>query len=68
MIEGLFLDGVNLESGWSAIAKVEELAVLIDADETETGLAVANVAVSRTEIAMDTVTWFGFPPKSFVDF
>jgi hypothetical protein len=36
MIEGLFLDGVNLESGGSAVAEVEEFSVLIDADEAET--------------------------------
>lgn len=36
MIEGLFLDGVNLESGGSAVAEVEEFSVLIDTDEAET--------------------------------
>jgi hypothetical protein len=36
MIEGLFLGGVDLESGRSTVAEVEEFFVLIDADEAET--------------------------------
>ncbi len=66
MIQGLFLNGVNLERGGCTVAKIEELSILIDADEAETGLAVANVAVSGTEIAMNAVARFGFPPEGFV--
>ena len=66
MIEWLFLDRVNLESGGSAIAEVEEFSILIDTDEAETGLAVTDVAVARTKIAMHAITWFAFPPERFV--
>ena len=66
MIEWLFLDRVNLESGGSAIAEVEEFSILIDADEAETGLAVTDVAVARAKIAMHAITWFAFPPERFV--
>jgi hypothetical protein len=48
MIQGLLLDRVNLESGGSTVAEIEELSILVDADEAEASLAVANVAVART--------------------
>ena len=48
MIQGLLLDRVNLESGGSTVAEIEELSILVDADEAEARLAVANVAVART--------------------
>ncbi len=67
MVEGLFFDGVDLKSGGRGVAQTEEFAVLIDADETETRLAVADVAVARTEITVDAAVRFGFPPKGFVE-
>jgi hypothetical protein len=67
MIQGLLLDRINLQSSRRTITKAEEFSVLIDADEAETGLAVADVAVSRAEIAMDAVICFGFPPEGFVE-
>jgi hypothetical protein len=48
MIKGLLLNGVDLDSGGSAIAEIEELSILVDTDEAEAGLPVANVAVART--------------------
>jgi hypothetical protein len=67
MAEGLFLDGIDLESGGGGVAEAEEFAALIDADETETGLAGADVAVARTEVAVDAVVGFGSPPEGFVE-
>ena len=67
MIEGLFLDRVNLQSGGRAVTEAEKFSVLIYTDEAKTGLAVANVAVSRTEITMDAVACFGFPPEGLVE-
>ena len=67
MIEGLFFDGVDLEGGGGGVTQAIEFAILIDADETEAGLALADVAVARAEVAVDAVVGFGFPPKSFVE-
>ena len=67
MVERLFFDGVNLESGGGSVTDAEESAVLIDANETETGLAGADVAVARAEIAVDATVRFRFPPKGFVE-
>jgi len=67
MAEGLFFDGINLESGRRGVAKAEEFAVLIDADETEAGLTGADVAVARTEVAVNTAIGIGSPPESFVE-
>ena len=67
MIEGLFLDGIHLESGGGGVAKTVEFAVLIDTDETESGLAMADVAMTRAEITVHVAVWFGLPPKSFVE-
>jgi len=57
--ERLFFDGINLESGGRSIAEAEEFAALVDADETEAGLAGADVAVARTEVAVDAAVGIG---------
>jgi hypothetical protein len=67
MIEGLFLDGINLQSGGSAVAEAVEFAVAIDADEAKAGLSGMNVAMAGTEIAVDFAAGFGLPPESFVE-
>ena len=67
MAEGLFLDGIDLESGGGGIAEAEELAAPIHADEAETGLAGADVAVARTEIAVEAAVGIGRPPEGFVE-
>ena len=66
MAEGLFFDGINLQSGGRGIAEAEEFSALIDADETETGLAGADVAVARTEVAVEAAVGIGSPPEGFV--
>jgi len=67
MAEGLFFDGIDLESGGRSVAEAEEFAALIDADETETGLAGADVAMARTEIAVEAAVGIGSPPEGFVE-
>jgi hypothetical protein len=67
MVERLFFDGINLKGGWGSVAQAEEFAVLVDADETKTGLAGADVAVAGAEIAVDAVVGFGSPPEGFVE-
>src|SRR5271157_753895 len=66
MAERLFLDGIDLKSGGGSVAEAEEFAILVDADEAETRLAGADVAVARTEVAVDAVVGFGDPPEGFV--
>ena len=67
MIEGLFLDGIDLEGGGRSVAEAVEFAVLVGADVTEAGLAVADVAMARAEVAVNAVIGFGFPPASLVE-
>jgi hypothetical protein len=67
MVERLFFDGVDLECGGRGVAEAVEFAVLIGAYVAETGLAVADVAVARTEVTVDAVVGFGFPPEGFVE-
>jgi hypothetical protein len=67
MAEGLFFDGINLKSGGGGVAQAEEFATLIDANEAETGLAGADVAVARTEEAVDATVGIEIPPEGFVE-
>jgi len=67
MAEGLFLDWINLESGRRSVAEAEELAAMIDANEAEAGLAEADVAVPRTEVAVDAAIGVQIPPEGFVE-
>lgn len=67
MTEGLFLDGIDLESGGGGVAEAEEFAALIDADETEARLAGTDVAMARTEVAVETAIGIGRPPEGFVE-
>src|SRR5437016_13585068 len=68
MIQRFLLDGIDLQSGGRTIPKVIEFSVLVDADEAESRLARMNVAVPRTEIAVDTSVRFRLPPPCFVEF
>ena len=67
MVERFFFDGINLESGGGGVAEAEEFAVLIDANEAEAGLPGADVAVARTEEAMDAAVGIAVPPEGFVE-
>ena len=58
MIERLFLDGINLESGGSAVAEIVEFSLLIDPNEAEAGLTRADVAVARTQVAVCAIASF----------
>ena len=68
MIQGLFLDGINLQRGWRAVAQAVELAALIDSYEAESGLAGTDVAVARAEIAVNFPVRLRLPPASLVKF
>ena len=67
VVEWLFLDGIDSYGSGPAIAKLHEPVLLILADETETVLTIADVAVSRAEVAVQTAIGHGLPPTGFVD-
>lgn len=67
MAEGLLFDGIDLECGGGGVAEAEEFAALIDADEAEAGLAGADVAVARAEVAVEAAVGIGSPPEGFVE-
>src|SRR5260370_40695899 len=66
MIEGLFLDRIDLQLSVWSVAKALKFAAFIDADKTEAGLARINVAMARAKIAVDAAIGFRFPPARFV--
>lgn len=68
MIQRLFLNRINLNRGGRGVSEAVEFAAFIHANETEAGLAVADMAMPRTKIAMRFVIWLGFPPARFVEF
>jgi hypothetical protein len=67
MAERLFFDGIDLESRGRGIAEAKEFATLIDANETEPGLAGTDVAVAGTEVAVEAAVGVGSPPEGFVE-
>ena len=66
MIERLLFDRINLQRGERAVTQAIELAAAVHADKAEAGLAFADVAVARTQIAVNTAVGFGFPPAGLV--
>src|SRR5437879_3860455 len=66
MIERLLFHRVDLQRGEGGVAQAVEFSALVDADEAEAALPIADVAMPRTEIAMHLVARFGFPPPRFV--
>ena len=66
MVERLFLDGIDLQRRGRGVSETVELSSLIDTNETETGLAFADVAIPRAKIAMHAAIRQGFPPAAFV--
>src|SRR6266403_2265986 len=67
MIERLFLDGRDLQGSRRSVASTVEFSSLIDANETETGLAFPDVAMPRAEIAVHAALGHGLPPAAFVE-
>src|SRR5260370_14927468 len=53
VIQRLLFDGVYLQCGRRAVSQAIEFSVLIDADEAKSRLAGPDVAIPRTEIAVD---------------
>src|SRR5260370_36506607 len=66
MIQRLFLDGINLQGGRRAVSQAIEFSVLIDADEAESRLTGPDVAMPRTEVAVDLPRRFQLPPAGLM--
>ena len=67
MVERLFFDGIHLHGRRMRVSEVIKFAAFVCADETEAGLAVVDMAVARTKIAMNFAARLGFPPAGFVE-
>src|ERR1700682_991863 len=67
MVEWLFLDGIDLQRRGRSVPETVELSSLIDTNETETGLAFADVAVPWAKIAVYAAFGHGLPPAAFVE-
>src|SRR5882762_7987316 len=67
MVERLFFDGIDLQGSRGSVAYTVEFSSLIDANETETGLAFPDVAMPRAEIAVHAAFGHGLPPAAFVE-
>ena len=67
MIERFFFDGVDLNGGGGGISQAVEFAAAVHADEAEAGLAFADVAVARAEVAVHFTAGVGIPPTRFVE-
>jgi hypothetical protein len=65
MVEGFFLDRIDLKGGRRGVTEAVEFPVLIDANVAKTGLTVADVAVARAEITVNAAVGFGLPPECF---
>src|SRR3989441_12915075 len=66
MIERFLFHRIDLQRGGGGVAQAVEFSALVDADEAEAALPIADVAMPRAQIAMDLVARFGFPPPRFV--
>src|SRR5690348_10558582 len=68
MAQRLFLNWIDLDRSGMRVAERIQLSALIGANEAESGLALADVAVARAKIAMHFAVCFGFPPARSVQF
>jgi hypothetical protein len=66
MIQRFFFDWVDLQRSGRTIAQAVEFTATVDSDKTEAALPIANVAMPRTQVAMNAAVCFGLPPLRFV--
>jgi len=62
VIERLFLHRIQLQSCGAPIAQLQQPSGLVFADEAETRLPLADVAMPRTQIAVQASVGHSFPP------
>src|SRR5689334_24947171 len=66
MVERLFRSRIHLQRGGTAVAELEQAAAFILADEAEARLPVTDMAVTRTQVAVEPAVGHGLPPAGFV--
>src|SRR5579863_707946 len=66
MIQRLLLDGINLHRRRMRVSQAVQLAALVHADEAEPRLPFPDVAVPRTQIAVQLAARQRFPPLRFM--
>ena len=67
MIERFFLDGIDLQRCRRSVPETIKFSALINANETETRLALSDVAMPRAKIAVHAAFGHGLPPAAFVE-
>src|SRR6266404_49180 len=66
MIQRFFFNGIDLQRSGRTIAKAIKFATAVHADKTEATLPFANVAMPRTQVAMDAAVRLALPPLRFM--
>jgi hypothetical protein len=66
MIQRFFFNWIDLQRGGRCVSQAIKFSAFIDADKAETALPFSDVAVARTEIAVDASVGHGFPPAGFM--
>src|SRR6202044_481272 len=68
MVQRLLLDGINLHRRRMRIAQTVKLPALVRAYVAEPRLPLANMAMPRTQVAMDVAARLRLPPARLVQF
>src|SRR5271156_4322321 len=68
MVQRLFLDGINLHRRGMRVTQTVKFSAFVRANVAEPRLPLANMAMSRTKIAMHFAAGLRFPPARFVQF
>ena len=67
MIERLLLDGIHGDRRGTSVAELQQASAFVLADKAEAVLAFSDVAVARTEIAVETPVGHRLPPARLVN-
>ena len=66
MAQRFFLDGINLQRSRRTVTETVKLPAAIHANVAEPSLPSMNVAMPRTQIAVNFSAGFRFPPARFM--
>ena len=67
MVERLLLDRIHGQRRGASIAKLHQSPAFILADEAEAALPFPDVAMTRTQIAVQAAIGHRLPPAGFMD-